>query len=202
MPNFTYNRDVPDGPNNPSDDQPDMKINTNSTDDLIAVDHYTFNNNKGGHHKQVHLYNQAAPGLAGADADLFANTANSGAFGVQSYPYWQNALGSFLLVNFPTADAATGFTSLSGGILLQWGIVAGSNANTIPVLFPTPFLKATLPTPAYFVSIMPERAASSPGPDFATVIVTGSISSTGFTIGNIGSHTMVNWYWAAIGPQS
>jgi hypothetical protein len=50
MPNFVYNRDIPDAPNNPSDDQPDMKDNTNSTDDLIDEDHYSFNDNNGGLH--------------------------------------------------------------------------------------------------------------------------------------------------------
>jgi len=56
MPNFTYVRDIPDAPHNPSVDQPDMKINTNSIDDLLLVDHYSFNdaNNRSGYHKIIH----------------------------------------------------------------------------------------------------------------------------------------------------
>jgi len=197
-----YNNDIPDSPNNPSDDQPLMKENTNAISQYVAVDHVAFGTNGSGHHQQVHLYNQTAPGLSWADGVLYANTFSSGIFGNQSYPVWQNALGSFLLVNYPTSNTANGYTSIPGGIMIQWGIVVGSSANTIPVAFPVEFKKAGVSTNAYFVTVIPERAATSPGSDFATVLVTGSVTSTGFTIGNIGSHTMVNWYWAAIGPQT
>ncbi len=60
MPLFTYERDIPDAPNNPSADQPDMKINTNSIDSLIGVDHYSFNQNLGGLHKQS-VYQERTP---------------------------------------------------------------------------------------------------------------------------------------------
>ncbi len=49
----TYNRDIPDAPNNPSVDQPKMKTNTNSIDTLLAVDHIGFNATNGGIHKQT-----------------------------------------------------------------------------------------------------------------------------------------------------
>lgn len=52
MPNINYINDIPDGPHNPSADQPDMKINTNAVDTIFAVDHYSFKNNNGGLHKQ------------------------------------------------------------------------------------------------------------------------------------------------------
>lgn len=42
MGTIPYNLDIPDGPNNPSQDQPKMKENTNSINSIIAVDHYTF----------------------------------------------------------------------------------------------------------------------------------------------------------------
>ncbi len=66
MSSFTYNRDIPDAPNNPSNDQPKMKINTNATDDLIAVDHVSFNTSPGGTHKQVTISSKNA---AGAQTD-------------------------------------------------------------------------------------------------------------------------------------
>ena len=31
--NFIYTNNIPDGPNNPSNDQPKMKVNTNSIDE-------------------------------------------------------------------------------------------------------------------------------------------------------------------------
>jgi len=63
---FTYNRDIPDAPNNPSNDQPKMQVNTNSTQDLIAVDHVSFNLSPGGTHKQATFSSKNA---AGAQVD-------------------------------------------------------------------------------------------------------------------------------------
>lgn len=52
---FSYNRDIPDGPNNPSRDQPLMKINTNATDDILAVNHISFNTPGGGQHTLINF---------------------------------------------------------------------------------------------------------------------------------------------------
>jgi hypothetical protein len=54
MTNFSYNQDIPDAPNNPSDDQPLMKTNTNSTFGIIAVDHVGFEQANGGYHTVIH----------------------------------------------------------------------------------------------------------------------------------------------------
>lgn len=52
---ISYNLDIPDAPNNPSVDQPNMRTNTNSINTIIAVDHYTFADTPSGTHKQVTL---------------------------------------------------------------------------------------------------------------------------------------------------
>lgn len=105
--------------------------------------------------------------------------------------------GSVFQVSGPApVVGANGYTFLPGGLLMQWGTRAGSSSSSNAVVFPVAFSAAP-----YYVNAIPVRAASSPGSDFATVIVTGSVTTTGFTIGNIGSHTIVSWYWTAIGPQ-
>jgi len=60
---ITYTRDIPDAPNNPSVDQGPMKVNTNSTDTIIAVDHYTFADIPSGTHKQVTISGKNAAGV-------------------------------------------------------------------------------------------------------------------------------------------
>jgi len=91
MPLISYTRDIPDAPSDPSVDQPIMKINTNSTDDIINVDHYSFNQNEGGDHKQVTFANKNVPaaqtdpvsvlytdsGTASSVADLFYRNQNA-----------------------------------------------------------------------------------------------------------------------------
>jgi len=59
MTTFNYTPDIPDAQHDPSVDQPDMKINTNSIKNLIAVDHITFQAQNGGEHKSIH-FNQDA----------------------------------------------------------------------------------------------------------------------------------------------
>jgi hypothetical protein len=53
--NLDYTRDIPDGPHNPSADQGPMQTNTNSTDTILTVDHFSFNDNNGGLHQQVRM---------------------------------------------------------------------------------------------------------------------------------------------------
>jgi len=60
---FSYSRDIPDGPNNPTQDQPNMKINTNSIEDILNVDHVTFRQVPGGTHKQLTISSKNVAGL-------------------------------------------------------------------------------------------------------------------------------------------
>ncbi len=58
MTNFDYTRDIPASNNDPSQDQPDMLVNTNSTDSLIAEDHFSFGVPNGGRHEQCTIGNR------------------------------------------------------------------------------------------------------------------------------------------------
>lgn len=62
MPLFNYNKDIPFATHNPSNDQPKMQVNTNSTDLLINHDHYSFNFALGGTHKQVNFSTELPQG--------------------------------------------------------------------------------------------------------------------------------------------
>ena len=131
---FTYTRDIPNGPNNPSTDQPDMLINTNSIDDLIGVDHVTFGLTNGGNHKQVHFnLNQAAPGLNGGVGVQFANTVSG-----NSFPFWQNAINTYNILTSLTSSIVTPGYIYVGSLLVQWG--TNTTASGATINFPTPFL--------------------------------------------------------------
>lgn len=89
---------------------------------------------------------------------------------------------------------STGWTFLPGNMIMQWGTAPGSSSSSIPVVFPY-----TFSTGVYNIQITPLHSSSSPGSDFGVVVVSGSANVTGFSIGNIGGHTMTGWYWTAIG---
>lgn len=65
---ISYNLNIPDAPNNPSDDQPLMQINTNALDTIIAIDHISFNTANGGNHQQVHLPSFTNPSVVNGTA--------------------------------------------------------------------------------------------------------------------------------------
>lgn len=69
MSNFTYTRGIPATNNNPSTDQPNMAVNTNSIDDLIAVDHVSFGQNDGGNHEQITFPSSVSVVVPGAQTD-------------------------------------------------------------------------------------------------------------------------------------
>lgn len=110
MTTFTYIRDIPNGPNNPSADQPNMQINTNSTDDLLAVDHTSFNVLNGGQHKQITFNNKNVP-AAQTDPQSTLYT-NSGTASSVSQLLYKNQNGTFQI----SAIRAWAFCN-SGGIV-------------------------------------------------------------------------------------
>lgn len=62
MTSYSFNTNVPFATDDPSDDQPDMKINNQSTNDILAVNHVTFNTANGGMHTRVDYVNTLTPG--------------------------------------------------------------------------------------------------------------------------------------------
>lgn len=200
MGNFAYNRDVPDATHNPSTDQPDMKINTNSTDSIIAVDHYSFQEqlNQDGYHKQ-----STYPTLGVAPATLALQgavyTKNVGA-GVTQLFYRRESLGAEIqLTGLSTVAANNGYITLPGGIIIQWGVV-----NTIltagTVLFVTsninfPNACFNIQTTAkYNSTVGVPNGSGNYGPDSST------FDQTGFDwILASNSNSWRGFFWTAIG---
>jgi hypothetical protein len=181
---FPINTTIPAAANDPADDQPQMLTNNSNINQWIKIDHEDPSTNLAGYHKPVHMVNATPPGIGTADGVYFVQAGN---------PWFQNATGSFPLAG-SESDSGDGYATLPGGAILKWGSVGGSSNSNVNVTFTPAF-----PTAAFTAYAIPIRASSSPGSDFSTVIVTGSLSTTGFTIGNIGAHTCQGWYWMAVG---
>jgi len=124
MSNFNYNVDIPDGPHNPSADQPLMKTNTNSTKSIIGVDHYTFQeDSRDGTHKQVNLTNESSPPLL-SDLVLYSKLA-----GGVSALWAKNITGIDVPIFINALGLSNGYTTLFGGFYLQWGTYNASGGN-------------------------------------------------------------------------
>lgn len=220
MPNFTYNRDIPDAPNNPSNDQPPMKVNTNSTDDLINEDHYSFNDNNGGLHKQARIINLLAipAALSAGMGTLYTKLATSSGVNTESnifftpdnsgneYQITRPITGSFASFSqigaFGTVTAgytmAAGWTFFPGGMLFQYANViraAGISPSTIVVTFPVQFSTANI-----VISITPICAIGGTGQVHTASLQANTLSASGFTC-NFDSSTSsyIGFTWTAVG---
>jgi len=200
MPIPTYNSGYPQDGSSLGQSKAQIRANIDGTYQTLAIDHIDNNGNPGakpaGYHKVIHIVPQGSnPGAVAGYGQLFSKTVTSVIS--DTALFWETGTGlvSQLTMNITPQASTNGYTYLPGGILFQWGTVAGSSSSSIAVLFATSNIN--FPTACFNVNIIPMRAASSPGSDFGTVIV--SKSNTGFTFGNLGGHTMTGWLWTAIG---
>ncbi len=190
---YPYNNTVPAAPDDPADDQPEMLQDTTSISGLLGQDHVAFNRIGGGVHRLVRFgQSEAAPGiLPGWVSDLYSDTAVN-LPGGQTWPFWQNAGGSELIVG-PSSNGLAGYIMI-GAYMFQWGNSTSNGAATIP------FSPAFSVAP-YFVgcsifhSVVPF--------DFTQFIYTFNIITTSFdvysTTGTILGPALTDFDWLAIG---
>lgn len=145
MPSYTYNNDIPDGPNNPSVDQPKMKVNTQSIASILggdpSVDMIGFGDVNGGWHRKITYVDQGSDATSAAGQYVAYSkfvTSSVPAFTNQSELFLKkdgNATLVQLTAGYPNVSQS-GHTYLPGGIILQWAYVTSGNSVTWDVTFP------------------------------------------------------------------
>lgn len=185
---FPFNPNIPNANNAPKNDQPLMQQNNQTLNTALQIDHYFNNTGKDGTHKQITLTNEGAPGLGTGNGVLFANLANG-----QSWPFWQNgAAGSPFQIFGASSTVANGYSTLPGGIIIQWGSITGAPiANNQAVGFPL-----TFPTAVFSITLGPASNSTS---DKTISIKTGTVGTGGFNVSCSGSSSFQTLYWLAIG---
>lgn len=222
MPNFVYTRDIPDAPDNPSNDQPPMKDNTNSTDSILNEDHYSFNDTNGGLHKQSRYVNLSAiPGALGSTlGTLYAKLAISGSPSTESALFFTpgSSGNEYQLTRADTAffnffgkitanysgvgvDYFGGWTTLPGqsGVGVPGALLVNYGYKNTPqtgqtITFPHAFTPGTFP-----FTIQLTVAQNGNSTLRTPVVKSGSETATSFQLemSNSGQYTRV--YWIAIG---
>lgn len=218
MPNFEYTIGIPDAPNDPSEDQPDMKINNDSNASIWEVDHFGFNDNFGGIHKQVRmpvrggppgsippgmivnegaLYTKVVTDLSlYTKTDLFYTpdtTGNQYQMTRTNSPYFPKFATNTSYGTIPAGFTQVGgWTFLPGGMLYQYGFFGKPNAtgSSGTVEFPIPFTNAY-----YSVTLVLRRSS---GDQSITIdrSVAASNATFKFLTSSAGSDGV---YWTAIG---
>lgn len=163
MGDFPYIDNIPLSTNRPSQDQPNMQINTNSIDSLINEDHISFNVQNGGYHKLIrqNMFSTITsnppdndpPTLPGGVMLGFGRLVEAevnnppGSANTDSNLYYISEQGrAFQITGFQDtnnnqASFNTNGYCVMGPILFQWGqftMIAGSSTHsTATVLFAT-----------------------------------------------------------------
>lgn len=205
---LVYKKLIPDAPNNPSNDQPDMKINNDSASDIWDVDHFGFNNNFGGFHaKTTYVNRTTVPTPAAGQIALFsiAGSASSELNSIKDANAGTQTVLITSKIGAPSAEI-NGSTYLpgpkigvgtfnGGGILLFWGTVNVLASGTgTPVSFNPAF-----PNQCFNVVLtMINNQGNSPSAN-SLFVKSGSVTPSGFTIINTSSSSAQQAYWQAIG---
>ena len=215
MPLFSYNRDIPDAPNSPSADQPLMKTNTNSIDDLIDVDHYSFDEANGGLHRQVRLVNETIPSVSANQVGIYSKVQTQS----QIFATSDTGAKEYQLTRFRDADFATfgtytnagstdvnydqkgGWTFLPGRILFQYATVISNRGtkkidpSTIPVVFPITFSSSNI-----IITVTPICKAGGTSEAHVPSVDYSTVSSSGFTCEwDTSTSAYIGFTWTAMG---
>lgn len=201
---WPYTRNVPDAPNNPSNDQPKMEINTNSTDSLINIDHYSFNiTDTGGTHRKVTMSNTASPVIpVGSSLVAYTNSVagTSPGNGGLSGLYVKNAIYDLPLYNAAAiANNISGSTSTVGGLIFKWGvktITASIDFGTVNFApsggnFPGTCFNVQLT----LNKTTPGVISNSPN----NLVVLNTPNATGFNWSFVGTNSINQFFWFAVG---
>ena len=206
MTNFAYNNNIPNGPNNPSADQPGMQVNTNSISGLIAVNHNGFGLNDGGKHSFIQMPTDLNPGgVTGSSEILLYNGLDTfyNLFFIPPSSAVPSA-GIQLTRNEAPVNNINGFSWLPGGIFIQWGIVAfsgpASSQKLGSVLFGRTFTTfCNITTGLITADITSGNTTAS---NTLSVQQNGSLNGFAYVFNSSsgsGSTTFPGFYWHVIG---
>jgi hypothetical protein len=220
---YAYNLNIPNGPNNPSNDQPLMQTNANNIASIFGEDHVGFNssNQRGGCHNQARLVNNllANPpgGLAAGMGTLYTKYVITNGANKESTLFYEpdNSGNEYQITrtiavswaSFGTNNAygtpPGGFTQiggwvfLPGGLLFQYGtfgtFTSAASINST-IQFPVSFSTAV-----YTINIT--STDNSAGTGVTVVKVSGTPGLTSFVARGPAPATLspVSLYWTAIG---
>jgi hypothetical protein len=124
--NLGYVSGIPATPNNPSNDQPNMLINTNNIPTYLAVDHIGFNTNLGGYHKVIHQVNYPSSSMTGNTWNPTTRTGTPSANGMTNQIVSLNYVPAY---SGATSDTQLFLVTKGGTISQMTGYVANPVSN-------------------------------------------------------------------------
>lgn len=195
--NYAFDNSVPAANNNPSEDQPLMLINNQSSASIWQTDHIGFGTDGGGLHKQVTFAtNQSAPSLTvDGVSGLYANLSSA-----LSQLFFQNSTQNFQLTGLPVTNSGTNY-----GITTPWGITINFGTGTTNTSGNATVTYAiAMSTPVYFVNAMVNTGGSIPSASSNYTISVNNVGATtmGVKIFLAATTPATSFYYIAIGKST
>ncbi len=139
MTTYSYNVSVPNGPNDPADDQPFMLTNTASISGLISTNHVGFNTTNGGIHTVINFLNQTVDPVIDPMnplPNLYTKTVGS-----DQQLFYESPAGVIEQITGGSSSGGVGYVLLPGGFIMQWGTFTNTT-GTNPISFTPNFSAA------------------------------------------------------------
>lgn len=204
-----YDNSVPATADKPKQDQPIMLVNAKSIPNIIAVDHFQFNDNQGGYHKVIHQPIQGDPAAIAGINELYSKSYTPDTTGgiPDTQLFTRTGLGGISQMS----GSSTAITSdsdgwsWSGGILHQWGKVnqSFSAGSTVGAVTFKDRVANAIPFPNNcFVVIASNRIASGslPNSQGSINVLRSSVNKLGFDWQfYTNSADYKGFYWYAVG---
>jgi hypothetical protein len=175
---ISYTLGIPNGPDNPSNDQPNMKTNNDNIAAFVAIDHQPFDVNNSGYHTDVHMIPQSPPVAIGGIGQLFSQNVTVNSI-VDTQLFFKTGLNGLSQLT-GNAAVSPGYQWI-GGVLLKWGrnpIGAVSFSSTFPAFNHV------------YGLVLGDNSIS------AVPVSYSALTTSGFTLFSTGA---TNVFWLAIG---
>ncbi len=212
----TYQPGIPTGTVNLDVDYKALQANFTALDTIFNVDHVTYSNTTAqkGYHKDIHFnpisttvtngpnnyvtatqYPQGIPATVTGIGQLFSSSVTDGV-NTDTGLYWLTGGGRQIALtrNFAPVIAATGYTFLPGGLIMQWGSIA-TPASGAPVAGNLVTFPLTFPNNVFSITLGPSRANTT---NEALTVNSTTVTTAGFNV-ITGSNNYARVYWQAIG---
>jgi hypothetical protein len=212
---ISFTLGIPNGPDNPSNDQPDMKINNDNIPKYVAVDHIPFNVNSSGLHSQCTIQEQGSAGSVPSTNQLgfetlYAQVTSSLAVSGELF-FSRGGVSTGIQLTGPGVPApslgasmtsqtgpgtviGTSMTFIPGGMKVFFGKVNSANDTSTgqTITFPS----GGFPNNVFFALATP--TSSSTTQNASVTIKSGSLTKTG-VIFYCPTADINSLYWLAVG---
>lgn len=159
---MAYQANIPQATDKLRISQSDLLNNFIAIDAFVDINHYGFASGNVGKHLYLQMPETAAPATAANEAGLYA--ANGATSGATELVFRRESNGSSIAFT-EAVFAASGWTRLPSGILLQWGSGTIDNTGADTINFPVAF-----PTACLNVQLTPKVPAAPPQQNFIQVV--------------------------------